>query len=73
MLRSRKARTISCFQSTFQDTISLSVVNLAPVPLRKIGPGFDLPIVLTLQGAMGLFPKENLRSAMLGGELSLNS
>ena len=35
------------------------VVNLAPVHLRKIGSGFDLPIALTLLGEMSLFPQEN--------------
>jgi len=35
------------------------VVNLAPVPLCKIGYGFDLLIALALLGEMGLFPQEN--------------
>ena len=47
-------------------------VNRAPAPLRKIGSGFDLPIALALLGTRGLFPPENLKRAMVVGELSLD-
>jgi len=58
--------------SGFSFPVRRVVVNLAPATLRKIGSGFDLPIALALLGTMGLFPPENLKRAMVVGELSLD-
>ena len=72
-IKESRDRVLSAVNNSgFSFPIRRVVVNLAPAPLRKIGSGFDLPIALALLGTMGLFPPENLRRAMVVGELSLD-
>jgi magnesium chelatase family protein len=47
------------------------VVNLSPVNLRKDGPGFDLPIAMSVAAASSQVPAEPLRRFAFSGELSL--
>jgi magnesium chelatase family protein len=46
-------------------------VNLAPASLRKIGPGFDLPLAIALLVASEQLRPEALEGCSLVGELSL--
>jgi len=46
--------------------------NLAPAFLRKVGPGFDAALALTVLAASGQVPKAPLRSYAVFGELSLS-
>ena len=47
-------------------------VNLAPATLRKEGPGFDLPIALSILGASRQVPAERLATHAALGELALD-
>ena len=47
-------------------------VNLAPADLRKSGSGYDLPICISILGAMGIVDPSALSGCMMVGELSLN-
>lgn len=47
-------------------------VNLAPADVVKEGSHFDLPIVLGVLAAMGVFPGEDLQQYTVLGELSLD-
>jgi len=51
-----------------QDRIT---VNLAPAHLRKIGPGFDLPLALAVLAASGQLTPDELAGCAVIGELSL--
>ncbi|MBA3406952.1 MAG: ATP-binding protein, partial [Solirubrobacterales bacterium] len=46
-------------------------VNLAPANLRKVGPGFDLPLAVALLAASGQLPAEAVAGCAFVGELSL--
>ena len=46
-------------------------VNLAPADLRKIGPGFDLPLAVALLVAGGQIAPDELEGCAVVGELSL--
>jgi magnesium chelatase family protein len=46
-------------------------VNLAPASLRKMGPGFDLPLALALLVASGQLAQDGLAGCAIVGELSL--
>ena len=46
-------------------------VNLAPAYLRKIGPGFDLPLALAILVAAGQLDPEAVEDCAVTGELSL--
>ena len=46
-------------------------VNLAPADLRKIGPGFDLPLAVALLVAGGQLAPDELEGCAVVGELSL--
>ena len=46
-------------------------VNLAPADLRKIGPGFDLPLAMALLVAGGQLAAEAMEGCAVVGELSL--
>ena len=46
-------------------------VNLAPANLRKVGPGFDLPLAVALLVASGQLPAEAVAGCAFAGELSL--
>lgn len=47
-------------------------VNLAPADLKKEGSGFDLAVALGILGATGALLKQDLRSYLFLGELSLD-
>jgi magnesium chelatase family protein len=47
-------------------------VNLAPAALRKEGPGFDLPIALTVLAASRQVPTDRLATHAAVGELALD-
>jgi magnesium chelatase family protein len=47
-------------------------VNLAPADLRKIGPGFDLPLAVALLVAGEQLDAEDLAACAVIGELALN-
>jgi magnesium chelatase family protein len=47
-------------------------INLAPAYLRKIGPGFDLPVAVAIIAAAGELAAESLAGTAVVGELSLN-
>lgn len=47
------------------------VVNLSPVSMRKDGPGFDLPIAMSVLAASGQFPSSELPGYAFAGEVSL--
>ena len=46
-------------------------VNLAPAYLRKIGPGFDLPLAVAILAASGQVAADSVRGCAIVGELSL--
>ena len=46
-------------------------VNLAPAYLRKIGPGFDLPLAIAIVAASGQLAGDALVGCAIAGELSL--
>ena len=48
------------------------VVNLAPTGLKKEGPSYDLPIVLSILAAAGIIDKKELNKTVFEGELSLD-
>lgn len=48
------------------------VVNLSPAAVKKRGPGFDLPVALSVLAAMGKLPEGCLDGVMVAGELSLD-
>ena len=46
-------------------------VNLSPADLRKEGPGFDLPVAISVLAATGQVAERHLHGYVLCGELSL--
>ena len=46
-------------------------INLAPAYLRKIGPGFDLPVAMAILAASGQVEREQVEGCVFAGELSL--
>jgi magnesium chelatase family protein len=46
-------------------------VNLAPAYLRKVGPGFDLPLAIAILAASGQLASDALVGCAIAGELSL--
>jgi magnesium chelatase family protein len=57
--------------SGFEFPLRRITVNLAPADLRKIGPGFDLPLAIALLAAGGQLAAEALAGTAVVGELSL--
>jgi magnesium chelatase family protein len=57
--------------SGFQFPQKRITVNLAPASLRKIGPGFDLPLAMAVLAASGQVDAEAIADCALAGELSL--
>lgn len=47
-------------------------VNLAPADVRKQGPGYDLPIALSILLADGVISRESIESCVFLGELALD-
>ena len=48
------------------------IVNLAPATVKKKGASFDLPIALSVLGAMSVVPTNKLENTLVIGELSLD-
>ena len=46
-------------------------INLAPAYLRKIGPGFDLPLAMAILAASSQVEREQVEGCVFAGELSL--
>jgi magnesium chelatase family protein len=58
--------------SGFEFPLRRITVNLAPADLRKIGPGFDLPLAIALLVAGGQLAAQDLDRTAVIGELSLS-
>jgi magnesium chelatase family protein len=58
--------------SGFRFTEKKIVVNLAPADVRKEGSAYDLPIALSIIGALHQFNIDNLSKYLIMGELSLD-
>ncbi len=72
-IRESRDRVRSALESAgFGYPKGTTIVNLAPADLRKEGAGFDLGIALGMLAASGMISRENLASAGVIGELSLN-
>ncbi len=54
----------------YPDTHSL--INLAPADIKKVGPGFDLPIALGMLFSNGEFTSPDIRDYVIVGELALD-
>jgi magnesium chelatase family protein len=63
-----RAALVNC---GFEFPLRRITVNLAPADLRKIGPGFDLPLAVALLVAGGELAEEAVQSCAVVGELSL--
>lgn len=48
------------------------MVNLSPAHVRKRGSGFDLPIAVSVMGALAMIKKEEIKDIMVIGELGLD-
>jgi magnesium chelatase family protein len=57
--------------SGFEFPLKRITVNLAPADLRKIGPGFDLPLAIALLVAGGQLAEDTVEGCAVVGELSL--
>jgi magnesium chelatase family protein len=57
--------------SGFEFPAKRITINLAPAYLRKVGPGFDLPMAMAVLAASGQVAPEALWSCAVVGELSL--
>lgn len=47
-------------------------INLAPADVKKFGPGFDLPIAISILLAIGVFEEAHVRDVVFLGELGLH-
>src|ERR671916_2093611 len=63
-----RAALVNC---GFEFPLRRITVNLAPADLRKIGPGFDLPLAVALLVAGGELTEEAAHGCAVVGELSL--
>ena len=68
---SRERVTVAVTNSGFKFPVRGIVSNLVPAALRKIGPKYDLSIIVELE-ALRYFPRETLEKVMLVGALSLD-
>ena len=68
---SRDRIRAAILNSGFEFPATRITANLAPASLRKVGPGFDAAIALTVLAASGQVPSEALASYAVFGELSL--
>lgn len=69
---SRERVSAAIASSGFKMNDGVTTVNLAPADLRKEGPGFDLPIAISLIAHRSKVPAEALASSAMIGELALN-
>ena len=58
--------------SNFQFPISRIIVNLAPANIRKVGPIYDFPILMSILQSSGQIKVENCNETAFIGELSLS-
>ena len=68
---SRDRIRAAILNSGFEFPATRITANLAPASLRKVGPGFDAAIALTVLAASGQVPSAALASYAVFGELSL--
>jgi len=61
----------SIVNSGFEFPLKRITVNLAPASLRKIGPGFDLPLAVAVLVAGGQLEPDAVADCAIVGELSL--
>ncbi len=47
-------------------------INMAPAGRKKEGPGFDLPIAVSILAASGIIPKDSIKDFYFIGELALD-
>jgi magnesium chelatase family protein len=69
---SRERVTAAIASCGFMMNDGVTTVNLAPADLKKEGPGFDLPIAVSLIAHRSRLPIEALASSAMIGELALN-
>ncbi len=69
---SRERVTAAIQSSGFMMNDGVTTVNLAPADLKKEGPGFDLPIAISLVAHRARIPIPMLGETAMIGELALN-
>lgn len=69
---SRERVTAAIASSGFIMNDGVTTVNLAPADLKKEGPGFDLPIAISLIAHRARVPMAVLAESAMIGELALN-
>lgn len=69
---SRERVTAAISSCGFAMNDGVTTVNLAPADLRKEGPGFDLPIAISLIAHRSKIPIKVLAETAMIGELALN-
>ena len=69
---SRERVTAAIASCGFLMNDGVTTVNLAPADLKKEGPGFDLPIAISLIAHRSRLPREALAATAMIGELALN-
>lgn len=69
---SRERVTAAIQSSGFMMNDGVTTVNLAPADLKKEGPGFDLPIAISLVAHRSRIPIPVLSETAMIGELALN-
>ena len=72
-VKESKERVRSAMKNSgYQYPVAAVVINLAPADVKKEGSLYDLPIAIGLLSASKQIPYENLKKAVVLGELSLN-
>ena len=69
---SRERVTAAIASCGFAMNDGVTTVNLAPADLKKEGPGFDLPIAISLIAHRSKIPIKVLAETAMIGELALN-
>ncbi|MCB1226583.1 MAG: magnesium chelatase, partial [Verrucomicrobiales bacterium] len=69
---SRERVAAAILSSGFRFNDGVTTVNLAPADLKKEGPGFDLPIAISLLAHHARLPDHALPTSAMIGELALN-
>jgi magnesium chelatase family protein len=72
-VKEARERVLAALQTcAFGQTEGTITINLAPADLKKEGPGFDLPIAVSLLAKEKKFAPEALESSAMIGELGLD-
>ena len=72
-VKESKERVRSALKNSgYNYPVASCVINLAPADVKKEGSLYDLPIAIGMLAASKQIPYENLKSAVMIGELSLN-